>query len=145
MSKQVGQHPVELTGVVRAVTLHDAGGGTFQLRLDSGAVIAADFTVEHEAGVITGLLQHRYKRLKVAGPGDFGKDGRLKRLLRVDAHDLEWIPSPDLPFDTTGMSISEIFIAAGKLIPEEEWAKFPPDFAENMDHYMYGLPKRGEE
>lgn len=145
MSKQVGKHPVELTGEVRAVTLHDDGGGTFQLRLESGADIAADFTVEHEAGIINALLRHRFQHLTVSGPGDFGKDGQLKRLLRVDRHALGWIPSPALPFDTTGMDISEIFIAGGKLIPEEEWAKFPPDFAENMDHYMYGLPKRGEE
>ena len=145
MSKQVGQHPLELTGEVRAVALHDDGGGTFQLRLESGATVAADFTTEHEAGVVVALQRHRYQRLKVSGLGDFGKDGQLKRLLRVDTHELVRIPPPALPFDTTGMSISEIFIAAGKLIPEEEWAKFPPDFAENMDYYMYGRPKRSEE
>ncbi len=27
-------------------------------------------------------------------------------------------------------------------IPEEEFAVFPPDFTENLDHYLYGSPKK---
>jgi Arc/MetJ-type ribon-helix-helix transcriptional regulator len=27
-------------------------------------------------------------------------------------------------------------------IPEEEWAKLPADGAEQLDHYIYGSPKR---
>jgi len=26
-------------------------------------------------------------------------------------------------------------------VPEEEWAKLPPDLGDNLDHYIYGLPK----
>jgi Arc/MetJ-type ribon-helix-helix transcriptional regulator len=29
-----------------------------------------------------------------------------------------------------------------KSIPEEEWAKLPADGAEQLDHYIYGSPKR---
>ncbi|MGP0069201.1 MAG: type II toxin-antitoxin system ParD family antitoxin [Isosphaeraceae bacterium] len=29
-----------------------------------------------------------------------------------------------------------------KSIPEEEWAKLPVDGAEQLDHYLYGSPKR---
>ena len=29
-----------------------------------------------------------------------------------------------------------------KSIPEEEWAKLPVDGAEQLDHYIYGSPKR---
>ena len=27
-------------------------------------------------------------------------------------------------------------------VPEEEWAKLPADGAENLDHYLYGAPKK---
>ena len=148
MAKQVGQHPVELVGEVRAVTLNDGddGGGVCRLRLDDGATISVNFDARHEFSVAMALLHHAYELIRISGLGDFGPDGKLKRVLRVDTHKPEWIrqPSP-LPFDTTNLTISQVFIEAGKLIPEEEWAKFPPDFAENMDHYMYGAPKRGEE
>jgi putative addiction module CopG family antidote len=29
-----------------------------------------------------------------------------------------------------------------KDIPASEWDKFPADFAQNIDHYLYGTPKR---
>jgi hypothetical protein len=27
-------------------------------------------------------------------------------------------------------------------VPDEEWAKLPPDLGDNLDHYIYGLPKK---
>jgi hypothetical protein len=27
-------------------------------------------------------------------------------------------------------------------VPPEEWAKLPPDLSSNLDHYLYGAPKR---
>ena len=29
-----------------------------------------------------------------------------------------------------------------KTVPDEVWDQFPADFAENMDHYLSGTPKR---
>ena len=29
-----------------------------------------------------------------------------------------------------------------KSIPEEDREKFPPDFSENLDYYLYGTPKK---
>ncbi len=29
-------------------------------------------------------------------------------------------------------------------IPEEEFTMFPPDFTENLDHYLYGSPKKSK-
>ena len=29
-------------------------------------------------------------------------------------------------------------------IPKEELSKFPPDFTENLDHYLYGVPKKSK-
>ncbi len=40
------------------------------------------------------------------------------------------------------LSLSERIIAIGKKIPLEELEKLPKDGAENLDHYIYGSPKR---
>jgi hypothetical protein len=39
-------------------------------------------------------------------------------------------------------TITEILVEMGKAIPEEERAKIPPDLTDNLDHYIYGLPKK---
>ncbi len=28
-------------------------------------------------------------------------------------------------------------------VPEEEWERVPEDLCEQLDHYVYGLPKQG--
>ena len=38
--------------------------------------------------------------------------------------------------------IWEIADELRKTVPEEEWAKLPPDGAAQLDHYIYGSPKR---
>jgi Arc/MetJ-type ribon-helix-helix transcriptional regulator len=38
--------------------------------------------------------------------------------------------------------IWEIADEIRKSIPEEEWAKLPADGASQLDHYLYGSPKR---
>jgi hypothetical protein len=32
--------------------------------------------------------------------------------------------------------------AIGAMVSPEEWAKLPRDFNENLDHYLYGSPKK---
>ena len=149
MPVKAGRHSIELVGEVRGMTLNDDGiGGAFQLRLDDGATVAVDFGAEHEPGIVMALLQRTYQRLKITGLGDFSADGKLRRVCRLDTKTPARIPAPAGAKPATPGSAREFieeWIAFGKTIPEEELAKFPTDFAENMDHYMYGLPKRGEE
>jgi Arc/MetJ-type ribon-helix-helix transcriptional regulator len=38
--------------------------------------------------------------------------------------------------------IWEVAAEIRKSIPAEEWAKLPKDGAEQLDHYLYGSPKR---
>ena len=151
MSVQNGPHPIELVGEVRAVTLRDDdSGGVCQFRLDDGATVEVDFSEEHEARIAVALRYHQSERIQITGLGDFGADGKLRRVCRLDTQLPESVvlaraapPSPAKP--GTARAALEKWIEFGKTIPEEELAKFPTDFAENMDHYMYGLPKRGEE
>jgi putative addiction module CopG family antidote len=34
--------------------------------------------------------------------------------------------------------------AIGSSVPEEDWAKVPSDLSLNLDHYLYGAPKKSE-
>ncbi len=38
--------------------------------------------------------------------------------------------------------IWEVFQEISSSIPEEEWDKLPTDSSEQLDHYVYGTPKR---
>lgn len=33
-------------------------------------------------------------------------------------------------------------VERSKMIPKEDKEEFPPDFSENLDYYLYGMPKR---
>jgi hypothetical protein len=32
--------------------------------------------------------------------------------------------------------------AIGEAVPAREWAKVPPDYFANLDHYLHGVPKK---
>jgi hypothetical protein len=54
--------------------------------------------------------------------------------------------SEDMGESATGATVSDEFLtmieAIWRDIPEEDLAKLPPDFSANLDHYLYGTPKR---
>lgn len=39
-------------------------------------------------------------------------------------------------------SIEEKIATIWADVPEEEWAKLPPDLSDQLDHYIYGAPKK---
>jgi len=46
--------------------------------------------------------------------------------------------------DDESIPIWEAIAQISKSVPEEEWAKLPTDLSVNIDHYLYGAPKRTE-
>ena len=38
--------------------------------------------------------------------------------------------------------IEELLRDLAKEIPQEEWDKLPEDLNDNLDHYLYGVPKK---
>lgn len=38
--------------------------------------------------------------------------------------------------------IEELLSDLAKEIPQEEWDKLPKDLNDNLDHYLYGVPKK---
>jgi hypothetical protein len=46
------------------------------------------------------------------------------------------------PYDETARPIEDILAELAREIPEEDWKRLPPDLTDNIDHYVYGTPKR---
>jgi hypothetical protein len=44
--------------------------------------------------------------------------------------------------ETDAKPIDEVLAEIAAEIPPEELAKLPPDFTDQLDHYIYGTPKR---
>jgi len=69
-----------------------------------------------------------------------GETSGLDRPIDAKYHAGSWLD--DIPFDPAAPSLLEIAEALAREVPDEEWAKVPTDLAANVDHYLYGTPKR---
>jgi Arc/MetJ-type ribon-helix-helix transcriptional regulator len=56
--------------------------------------------------------------------------------------DIHTAPASETPTPSQRKPIWERADELRKSIPEKEWAKLPTDGAEQLDHYIYGSPKR---
>ena len=45
-------------------------------------------------------------------------------------------------YDRSARPIEEVLSEIAERIPREEWDKLPEDLNENLDHYLYGVPKK---
>lgn len=134
MSAQNGEQIVELVGEVRGVALNNdaAGGGVFQLRLPDGVKVEVAFSEEHKDRVTVALWQHKVLRLQITGRGDFGPDGRLRRISRLDTLMPGMVRAyPIKPADP------EKPIELGQSIPDADWFVSPADFATHPDPYLF--------
>jgi len=118
----------------------DIRRGRFQIWLDGTTSVSVEFVPEQEDEVTTALRDHKTLRLQVKGRGEFSPQGKLVRVTRVD--ELRLQPVGDIPYDTTARPIEEVLAELAREVPEEEWSRVPADLAENIDHYVYGTPKR---
>lgn len=76
---------------------------------------------------------------KSPGPSDDAVSvERNETMTTTDAKDKTSEQSDDLSMP----SIQRKILARSAKIPQEELDKFPPDFTENLDHYLYGMPKK---
>lgn len=49
---------------------------------------------------------------------------------------------PAKPID--GASMAEMIAEIAAQVPDEEWSRLPTDLSRNIDHYLYGSPRRSE-
>ena len=48
----------------------------------------------------------------------------------------------DKHYDKSARPIEELLEELAREIPQEEWDKLPRDQNDNLDHYLYGVPKQ---
>ena len=128
---------VDMTGEVLEA---DVRQGRFQLWLDGETGISVAFSPDQESDVTSALRDHRSVRLRVVGRGGFSPSGRPLRVTQVD--ELQLQAAGERPYDPTARPIEEILAELATELPEEEWDKLPADLSDNIDHYVYGTPKR---
>ena len=44
--------------------------------------------------------------------------------------------------EPTGLRLMREFQELARQVPPEEWDKIPKDWLDNLDHYLYGAPKK---
>jgi hypothetical protein len=128
---------VEVTGEVLEV---DVKHRRLQLWKDANTPIAVAFNEDQEEKVTRALAEHRSVRLKVVGRGVHSPQGKLENIKEVT--ELRVSPAGEEQFDPHARPIEEIIAEIASEVPPEEWAKVPKDLAENLDHYLYGAPRR---
>jgi hypothetical protein len=112
----------------------------FQLWLDEGSFVTVGFSQDQEAEVTSALRDHGSVRLQVKGRAAFSPEGRMLRVLVVDEMRLRPLGEPAL--DPRARPIWEELAELARKVPKEEWDKLPSDLSDNIDHYVYGVPKR---
>lgn len=128
---------VDITGSVLEA---DVKQQRFQLWLDERTRVAVVFSAEQEERVTTALQKHQSVRVRVRGRGQHTAQGRLESVNEL--LELTLLPEGEEPYDATARPIEDIISELAAEVPQEEWARVPKDLAENLDHYLYGAPRR---
>jgi len=128
---------VDVTGQVLEADIRQ---GRFQVWLDDGTGITACFSPPQESEVIDALRGHRTVRLQVIGRGEFSASGKPLRVTEVEEMRLH--PVGEVAYDSTARPIEEVLAELAAEVPEEDWRRLPPDLTDNLDHYLYGTPRR---
>ncbi len=140
MTEKTGRHPVAIVAEVKSMELDLDHNGAYQLQLEDGSTVQADFTAS-QWSYIESMHNHGNYSVKIVGEGDYA-GGQLRRIVSIDLKKSERVLPPRNPNERL---FWEYWIEASNRIPDEELAKIPPDFSRNLDHYLYGAPKREEE
>jgi len=118
----------------------DVKHGRFQVWTERGGALPASFKPEQEAFITSALKDHNSVRVRVAGRGEYTADGKPVRFIEVTGLTIE--PREPLLFDPNAPSIEEEIEEIWKDMPASEWSKVPADLSDNLDHYLYGAPKK---
>jgi len=111
----------------------------FQLWPDEDTKVIVAFTPEQEKQVTTALKEHKTARIHIKGLGEYSPQGKLLRVLQVDEL---LLTSAEVFYDQAAKPIEDILEEIARGIPQEEWEKLPDDLNDNLDHYLYGVPKQ---
>jgi hypothetical protein len=131
----VGQ--VDVLGEVLAA---DVVRRTALVRVGERTRVRIAFAPEAEETVTQALRHRRATRLRIRGRGEFSPTGRLQRVTEV--HELGLQHGEGVPSEGPPPAIEDILRALAAEVPQEEWDALPVDLIDNLDHYIYGTPRR---
>ena len=112
----------------------------FQLWLDEHTAILVPFTADQEDLVTSALKEHRLLQILVRGTADISPQGRPIRFTSVD--EIRLLPEDHQEVDASARPIEDVLSDLASRVPEGDWARLPDDLTDNLDHYLYGTPKR---
>lgn len=127
---------VEVTGEVFEA---DVKKGRFQLWSGEDTAVLVAFTPEQEDQVTTALKEHKTARMFVKGSAEYSPQGKLLRVLQVDELSLA---TSKTHYDHSTRPIEDLLKEIAEEIPQQEWDRLPSDLNDNLDHYLYGVPKQ---
>ena len=127
----------EATGEVFEADVHQK---RFHLWRQDGTAVSVSFTDAQEELVTTGLKEHKSIRLLVLGRGEYSISGQLLRIIQVDS--LEVVRTGPTLFDPAAPAIEDVLSSIAAEVPREEWDRLPADLTDDLDHYLYGAPRR---
>jgi hypothetical protein len=126
--------------VVAEVLAADVLRRTAWVRVDDKIRLRIPFSPEQERTVTQALRDRGDTRLRIRGWGEFSAKGRLRQVSTVD--DLRLQPADTPGPDASARPIEEVLQEIAATVPQEEWDKLPADLSDQIDHYVYGTPKR---
>ena len=129
--------PVDICGEVLEA---DVRQGRFQLWVDENTSVSVSFDEAQEETVTTALKEHRSVQVRVMGRGEHSASGQVLRVAQVDRLDI--VKPSAREYDATVPPIEDVLAAIAAEVPKEEWDKLPPDLSDQLDHYIYGVPRR---
>jgi hypothetical protein len=132
-----GLQEVEVSGEVLEADLRQRH---FQLWLTERVHVFVSFSESQEGEVTTALKDHNQVRMKVKGRGEMSPEGKLLKITRVDEITIQ--PVGVAPIDRTVRPIEEVIAELAAQVPQAEWDRLPHDLTDNLDHYLYGTPRR---
>jgi hypothetical protein len=128
---------VDVTGEVLEA---DVKQRRFQLWIDAKSHISVTFSESQEVEVTTALRDHKSVRARVKGHAEMSPQGKLLRVTEIE--ELVFGPVGEALYDTSAPSIEEVLAGLAREVPQVEWDRLPSDLTDNLDHYIYGTPKR---
>jgi hypothetical protein len=129
--------PIELVGEMLAA---DVKNSVFKIWIDDTTNISVEFSPKQEEAVTSVLKDHRTQRVRVRGRGQFDSNGKLVKASTIDIWEV--VGPEQFTLKPSAKSIEEIIADFAGQVPKEDWDRLPSDLSGNLDHYLYGSPKR---
>lgn len=132
----------DYTDVTGEVLEADVRQRRFQLWVDEKNSVSVDFSAEQEDEVTGALKEHRFVRVRVVGRGVFSPQGKPARVTQVEKLIVQAVSNTNELQTTSALPIEDILRNLAAAVPLEDWKQLPDDLSDNLDHYLYGIPKQ---